>query len=209
MNELNKDLYKDLNILPLDLDGWHGNDPIFRELILEKQPEVIIEVGTWKGQSAINMALICKELGLKTKIYCIDTWLGALEFWHGLNHTPERNLMLKNGYPQIYYQFLSNVVHKGVQDYIIPVPLPSSIGFKLLKKMNIVADLIYIDGSHDYEDVISDLYATKHVSSLNKTVIFGDDWNTFADVQKAVDLFSQKHVRFLNLEIKGNFWVLR
>lgn len=209
MNLLNNKIYENLDILPLDLQGWNGDKPIFKELITETRPKVIVEVGTWKGQSAINMGKICKELGLNTKIYCIDTWLGSLEFWHGLNDTKERDLMLKNGYPNIYYQFLSNVVHSGLQDVIIPVPLPSSIGIKLLAKLGITADLIYIDGSHDFNDVYIDIEQTNMFLNNGKSVLFGDDYITFKEVERAVLIIAKHFGSSKHLEIKDNFWILR
>jgi len=208
MNSLNNKIYENLELLPLDLQGWNGNSNVFMELIQETRPEIIVEIGTWKGQSAINMANCCKSLGLQTKIYCIDTWLGALEFWHGLNETPERDLMLKNGYPQIYYQFLSNVVHSNCQDMIIPVPLPSILGIKLLNKLGIKAGLIYIDGSHEYEDVVLDIAVSNDLISKTKAVIFGDDYRTFRGVLIAVNKI--QYMANKTLEIReNNFWILR
>ena len=175
------------NPWPQDLQGWQSNCPIFEELIDKVQPKTIVEIGSWKGGSAINMAKLCKARGLDTKIYCIDTWLGASEFW--TNPTPERNLHLHYGYPQIYYQFLSNVVHNDVVDCIIPVPLPSSIGIHLVPN----ADLIYVDGDHSYAGALQDI--TNAYEKLIKEpgkVIFGDDYcNDIFEVKRAVDEFSQ------------------
>lgn len=206
MNLINKDIYKNLNLLPVDLQGWNGNSKIFQELIDNTQPQLIIEVGSWKGQSSINMAQHIKSKNIKTKIVCVDTWLGALEFWDELSHTPERNLMCKNGYPQIYYQFLSNVVHYGVENIISPFPNTSNIAAKFFKKKNIKAELIYIDASHEYEDVLDDI--RNYFDILNKGgVIFGDDYKTFPGVSKAVDEFAKKNN--LSVTIKeNNFWII-
>jgi len=127
MNTIDKHIYENLNLLPEDLQGWNGHAPIFKEFIEKIKPTHIIEVGTWKGMSAINMAKTVKDLSLDTKITCVDTWLGALEFWSKNSQTPDRNLLLKNGYPQIYYQFLSNVVHNKVEDIITPFPITFKI----------------------------------------------------------------------------------
>lgn len=178
MERKQSNIYEGLELLPHDLQGWNSTHEVFRQLIEEIRPETIIEVGTWKGASAIHMAKICKELGLNTKIYCVDTWLGAEEFW--TNPTKERDLLPKNGYPQIYYQFLSNVVHEGVQDMIIPIPTTSLIGAKITPN----ADLIYIDASHSFRDVVLDIEAYKDKAP----VIFGDDYgNTVFEVKEAVD----------------------
>lgn len=208
MNNLNNKIYENLELLPLDLHGWHGDSKVFMELIKETRPEIIVEIGTWKGQSAINMANCCKTLGLSTKIYCIDTWLGSLEFWYNNNNLAELDLRLKNGYPQIYYQFLSNVVHKGFQDTIIPVPLPSTIGLELLKKLNVKPKLIYIDGSHEYHDTLIDVEMSSNILA-NDGVMFGDDYfQTIYGVKKAVDMFS--NLNGIDIETReNNFWIIR
>lgn len=207
MNIIDKSIYNNLDLLPEDLQGWNGNSNIFRKLIDSKNPKTIIEVGTWKGQSAITMAEYIKSTNRDTKIYCVDTWLGALEFWDSAKHTPERNLLLKNGYPNIYYQFLSNVVHRGVEDIIIPFPNTSYIGYLYFKNVGIKADMIYIDASHEELDVYNDI---KYYSALlNKHgIIFGDDYRGWEGVRKSVDRYVYEND--LNMEVlEDNFWIIK
>jgi len=195
-------VYDNLELLPQDLQGWNGNSDVFGELILRVKPKIIIEIGTWKGQSAITMATFIKLNKMDSKIYCVDTWLGALEFID--DNSPERDLMKKNGYPQVYYQFLSNVVHNNVQDIIIPFPMTSEIASKYFKKKGIVADLIYIDGSHEEEDVYRNL--CDYFFLIDEGVMFGDDltWqNMEYTIQKFCKNFSR---RYYTLE--NNFWVI-
>lgn len=211
MNNIGQNIYEGLELMPEDLQGWNSRDKIFADLIRNVLPNTVIEVGTWKGGSAIQMGSLLDLAGSKAKIYCIDTWLGAAEFWTGeLARTPERNLLLKNGYPQIYYQFLSNVVHNGLQDYIIPIPVPSSIGAKILKAQGVKADLIYIDGSHEYEDVIADLNSYSELLNPGG-IMFGDDYYSFADVGRAVnDFVATKKAQGINKKLEivnDNFWV--
>ena len=211
MNSIGQNIYEGLELLPEDLHGWNSESEIFGRMVFHTGPKAIIEVGTWKGGSAIRMARWCATYKLQTQIYCIDTWLGAAEFWTGeLARTPERNLLLKNGYPQIYYQFLSNVVHNGLQDYIIPIPVPSSIGVKILKAQGVKADLIYIDGSHEYDDVYADLNSYSELLNPGG-VMFGDDYYSFADVGRAVNDFvatqkAQDIKKKLEI-VNENFWV--
>lgn len=191
MNQITPEIYNGLVLLPQDIQGWNGRMPIFAELIAEVKPKHIIEVGTWKGQSAITMAHAIKELKLDTKITCVDTWLGALEFWGSMKETSERNLLLKNGYPQIYFQFLSNVVHQGMQDIILPFPNTSFIAAKYFKESKITAELIYIDASHEYEDVLSDCREYWGIVSPGGKM-FGDDW-AWASVRTAVEKFAEEN----------------
>jgi len=207
LNEINKNIYNLENILPADISGWNGKSNIFCDLIRNIKPSIIVEVGTWKGQSAITMGECVKRLGINTEIYCIDTWLGALEFWTGpLSSSPERDLMLKNGYPSVYYQFISNVIHSNLQDIINPLPMTSLIGARYLKQNNKKADLIYIDASHCYEDVKSDIAAYYSLLS-DSGKIFGDDYgDAWSGVVQAVDEFSKDNN--LKLNIIDNFWII-
>lgn len=203
MNLINNNIY--IDIKPSgnqQVPGWHSDSTIFRELIERTKPKTIIEVGTWLGASAINMAKITKELKLDTKIYCVDTWLGAEEFWTRLNNTSERNLKLKNGYPQVYFDFLSNVVEHNVQDVIIPIPNTSYVGSFILKHYNIQAELIYIDGSHEYVDVKTDIISYKELLKP-EGIMFGDDIAHFAGVKQAVDEVLKDEAQ----TVQTDFWV--
>lgn len=194
--------FKALGLLPLDIRGWHGTDPIFKDLIQQVNPATIFEVGSWKGQSTITMAQVLKEEERDCKIYAIDTWLGAVEF---IGQSGDWDLMLKYGYPQVYYQFLSNIVHSEVEDYIIPFPNTSAIAARYFAKQKTIADLIYIDGSHDYDDVCDDIGNYWHL--LNKGgIMFGDDYDSnWESVVNAVqDSFDEDMI-----EQRGGFWIVR
>jgi hypothetical protein len=206
MNFINKNIYENLDLWPQDLDGWGGNDAIFEEMINLSKPTTIVEIGSWKGQSTINMGkCLCKTGLTNSKIYAIDTWLGASEFWTTHKDTPERNLYFKNGYPQIYYQFLSNVVHNNLQDIIIPITNTSLTGLKILKFHGIKPDLVYIDASHEEEDVYADLKLS--FPMVEKGIVFGHDYDWCAGVKGAVDRFA--HENNLTLESKAAFWFIK
>jgi hypothetical protein len=201
MNQIGGNIYEGIKPSGAEtIQGWNSNNPAFRELIEKKRPKVIIEVGTWLGASAINMAAICKELGLGTKIYCVDTWLGAEEFWTSMAGTQERDLKQRNGYPTVYWDFLANVVEHGHKETIVPIPNTSRIGSLILQKNGILADLVYIDGSHLYEDVKADIASYKTLLAP-EGVMFGDDID-WPSVRAAVsESFANQH------ECRGPFWV--
>jgi hypothetical protein len=208
MNKIDKSIYDNFRPLPLKLSGWNGNKSIFRELIEKIKPTTIIEVGTWKGQSTITMGNAVREFNLNTTIHCVDTWLGAIEFWTTGKNTSERNLMTVNGYPQVYYQFLSNVVHNNLQNVILPFPNTSENGYRYFKYNNITAQMIYIDASHEEDDVYKDL--NNYYDLLeNNGILFGDDYQKdWLGVINSVNKFSQE--RNMELEIVGNnFWILK
>ncbi len=116
-----------------------------------------------------------------------------------------KSMNLKNGFPQLYYQFLYNVIHKDLQKIIIPFPTTSLIASKYLKSKNIKANLIYIDGSHEEFDVYSDL--VNHYELLEKGgIIFGHDINR-ESVRNAVTKFAEEKKLKLDARPKENFWI--
>jgi hypothetical protein len=196
----------------LDLQGWGAERPILTGLIDEIQPKLIIEVGSWKGASSIKMGLHIKTRRLNTKILCVDTWLGSIEHWDKRDsQDPElyfryRSLRLKNGYPQLYYQFLYNVISNRLQDVIIPFPNTSLMASKWLAHRLVRADLIYIDASHDEADAYSDINNYFNLLT-DRGVIFGDDYNETYGVKWAVAGFMVSHdVEFSH---DNGVWIIR
>jgi len=158
---------------PFDCGGWGGDTGILRKVVSGYRPHRIVEVGTWKGQSAINMAKEVRNLGLGCEIICVDTWLGAEEFWR--NHGDEKryqSLRLKHGYPQVYYTFLANVVREQLQGIITPFPLVSTQAAILFRKWQQTADVVYIDASHDKDAVLADCRAWAPIATQ---LLFGHD----------------------------------
>lgn len=191
---------------PDDPSGWGSDSPAFGELVAEIRPRRIIEVGTWKGGSALNLAAHLDRLGLEAEIVCVDTWLGALEMWTDLEDpTRHGGLGLKHGYPTLYYQFLANVCRAGQQERITPLPLPSATAAQWFAMNAVRADLIYIDGSHEEEDVYQDLVSYWDLVRPGG-VLFGDDWD-WDGVRLAVERFAAgQGLAITHLHDK---WVLR
>ena len=172
---------------PLDV-SWSNGIPIIGNEIFERvfvnqhqRPSLVIEVGSWKGASAIKMADYVAANGT---IVCVDTWLGSYEMYQ----FPD--MYRKNGYPQVYYQFLSNVIHSGKQNIIVPMPITSHVAALLLSSWGVKADAIYLDASHDYHDAKRDL---EDYWPLVKDggVLFGDDYSDgFPGVKRAANEFS-------------------
>ena len=206
---------------PMDLKGFTQNKKFLGALVARVKPRLAIEVGSYKGTSAILMAEALKKLPRNPGLICVDTWLGAREFWtteadaggwwNQLNMRAEdfRNehyaaLRLKNGYPQLYYQFLANVLHKQCERYITPYPQTSVLAGRWFAAHGVRADLIYIDGSHEYDDVVLDLKLYWEILEPGG-VLFGDDY-WIGDVQRAVDEFVAVHG--LTLQAEHPYWLV-
>lgn len=162
-----------------DLTGWNSTSDAFELAIREIEPKFIIEVGSWKGRSAIHMARLAKE----AQILCIDTWLGSPEMI-GLKTPLEDHLKRSHGWPQLYFTFISNVIRHIGRERICPLPTASTVAAVLLSKLNLQADLIYIDGSHEYLDVKRDIQDYWPLLRSGGIMLL-DDFG-FVEVNKAV-----------------------
>jgi predicted O-methyltransferase YrrM len=175
-----------------EIENWQYPDSIdtFKQLILEKRPKLIIELGSYLGWSAITMAKICKENNINCKILCIDTWLGSVEHWRKDKcNTLHKYNFFKDGTSTMFDEFCRNVISHELQDYIISLPNTTDMMYKYLIHHNIKSDLIYVDASHEYDSVLNDL--TSYFNLLNEDgYIFGDDV-CWLDVNNAAIQFSK------------------
>jgi len=196
----------DHRLWPEDLQGWHSKSPLFEELIHEVRPALIVEVGTWKGGSAVHMAECCRKLGLPTVILCVDTWLGAVEFWMNREDTSRYvALGMKHGYPTVYYQFLANCRYRSHDERIVPFPQSSTNAARWLLFEGFSADLIYVDASHVREDVAADILAYWKILRPGG-IMFGDD-HAMPDVAEAVSDFARN--QGLTPSVAHEQWILR
>ena len=196
--------------LHYDPQGWNSERAIFHELLHRVQPRLVIEVGTWKGASAIHMGkYLQKQCPGHAKILAVDSWLGSLEFWEReKNPGLYQALRHRQGFPRVYEQFLFNVIHAGMQEVIIPFPQTSLIAARWLLNRGVRAELIYIDGSHDAEDVALDL-KNYYAILANGGMIFGDDYHSEdGGVRQAVGRFAEEHSVAVDLRENGQFWAL-
>lgn len=195
-----------LDDYPEEEGGWHSDHPYFKQLIGHLKPELVIEVGSWLGGSAINMARLLQEQGGGGRLICVDTWLGAAEFWQSTDKERYGALALKHGYPTVYYQFIANIMHAGVQKQVVPFPQSSTNAAVWMQKRDVKSQLIYIDASHEEMDVYADICAYWPLLEQGG-VMFGDDYDAFwPGVIMAVNRFAQENE--LAVESTEGFWKL-
>jgi hypothetical protein len=170
----------------VNLSPWHKTQHIFETVTALVKPELIVEVGSWKGDSAIRMAELTPDT---TQIICIDTWLGGVEAWRrDCDYYP--HLRIKHGRPQVYDTFMCNVIAAGFQHRITPVSQTSRDAIQLLHHFALFPNIVYIDGSHNYEEVFHDLCEYWNIVEYDG-VLFGDDYFD-TNVRRAVLEFANE-----------------
>ena len=200
------DIYEDfIPKRPEDLQGWNSKHPVFVELIKRTKPDVIIDVGVWKGGSTISLAEILHNHGIAGTVVAVDTFLGSLE--HCNPNSPHYSLVPREyGQPILYEQFMTNVVRRNLQSYIVPLPQTSQTAALLLKQLGVRAKLIHIDAAHKYEAVLQDARAYWSLLSPGGYLI-GDDYGpSWPGVIRGACQFA-KEVG-LDLDIQSPKWII-
>lgn len=169
-----------------------------------KEPKLLVEVGTYQGASAIFFAKEFQRRNIDCEILCIDTFVGSITHW-----TQEyfyKDLKQINGFPTLYQQFLSEVIKNKFEDKIIPLPLTSLDGARYLIHNDIKPDLVYIDASHEYPDVLLDILLYYKALKVGG-IIFGDDYDGWEGVKNSVDEFCK--VNSIELKVMNGKWFIK
>mmetsp|Transcript_3097 Transcript_3097/g.6717 ORF Transcript_3097/g.6717 Transcript_3097/m.6717 type:complete len:332 (-) Transcript_3097:85-1080(-) len=199
-----------------DLVGWNLNSQAFDRIMDEVRPKFMIEVGSWKGLSAVYFARKMRDVHGPDpclQLICVDTWLGTTVAWQSpdMERPMHGNtLYLRNGYPSVYYQFLYNIIDSNVDDIVVPLPLPGVMGAIFLKRFaNLKPDTIFIDGCHDKECVTQDMTSWLPVVQVGG-ILFGDDYDR-GSVKEAVTEFCTitNHCQLDESITTSRTWVVR
>lgn len=126
------------------IDGWLTEPEINLLYTLAKKctgKGTIVEIGTWKGKSTVCLAYGCKA-GKKIKITTIDPHTGGVY---------ERDLYREPIWT--FEEFKNNIKKANLSDLIID-KVASSV--EVAKSWKQPVELLWIDGSHLYEDIKKD-----------------------------------------------------
>ncbi|MGI9595246.1 MAG: class I SAM-dependent methyltransferase [Acidimicrobiales bacterium] len=179
--------------------GWGiDGDELLRSSIA-RDAAVIVEIGSLLGGSARFFAELCPSAHL----ICIDPWFDVDDPADRpfLAHAPELADFVMSETDGIHQIFLAS--NWELRHRVTPLRGYSPDPLITVHDHGVVPDVVYIDGSHVYEDVLADLFTTRLL--FPDTVVCGDDWNWPA-VQRAVEYLARNRgdvVRNL-----GNTWVI-
>ena len=183
---LGGDPYAGFNALRFrpNLFGWNSDHEFLTSTFALVSASIVIEVGVWNGGSSITMARALKAQNAGASLIAVDTWLGSSEHYEHPEWFPQ--LLMENGYPSIFYTFLTNVIEASVHDVVIPLPLDSWNAFQVLSRKQIKAQVIHIDATHDFDAVLSDLRTWWQVLAPAGYLILDDyDWPSVHDAVHA------------------------
>jgi len=158
--EFSREIPLSYNVAP-----WGGHSYFAYDLVVNTRPKVIVELGTYKGNSLFAMAQAVKDFGLKTKLHAVDTWQGD-------RHAGFYGEDIYNTFSQVkesYYKDLNIIPHRTTFDKAQGEFKDKSI------------DILHIDGLHTYEAVKHDLDNWSPKVKSNGIVMFHDIAETGRD----------------------------
>lgn len=121
---------------------------------------VIVEIGSWKGGSTIWLAK-GSEASRRARIYAIDPHKGTAE------SSPY-------GETDTESVFRQNIEKAGVDHLITPIVMKSE---EAIKGWTQPIGLLWIDGSHEYKDVLNDVILYEPWLQLGGIIAFHDAWD--------------------------------
>lgn len=168
-----------------DIEGWFNFEDFYSEVATDARDDwQMVEVGCWKGRSAAFLLVELANQGVNPSFFCVDTWSGSQEHLNEDSQNYEPELQIKDW---LYNTFLENM--KPLEHLYTPIRKPSLEAAKTFADNSL--DFVFIDASHDYDNVKADLEAwypkmkkCKHCGS-SRAILAGHDF-PFDGVSKAV-----------------------
>lgn len=177
----------------IGVDGWFDFPRLYSEVVARFDNAVFVEIGSWKGKSTIYMAEEIHHSRKNIRLYCVDTWEGAKE--------QRERAEIREG--TLFDTFLDNI--EPVKSLITPLRMTSLQGARLFGDRSL--DFIFIDASHEYEDVRDDLAAWFPKLKVGG-IIAGHDYANRGQpgVKQAVDEFAEQ--KGLSLRKSEFCWII-
>ncbi|KAL3153959.1 hypothetical protein ABBQ32_013519 [Trebouxia sp. C0010 RCD-2024] len=154
----------------------------------------VLEVGSWEGQSACWLLQhVCCSSG--SRLVCIDNWAGAVQYgsaakdW-GLSEEQHHATA-------VLQRFRDNIEAVQGTDKVTVLQQPSWVALSTMMQNDLdTFDVVYIDGSHLPQDVLTDAAMAWKLLKNEGIMIFDDyQWDQVVCMpkaktpQKAIDAF--------------------
>jgi SAM-dependent methyltransferase len=164
-------------------ENWFTYSRLYRDMV-QKFPSgsKFVEIGCWKGKSSAYMCVEIANSGKEIDFYCVDIWNCKIDL--RVNHSQMykfKKSELCELY-ELYDVFKFNM--KPLENYYKSMKITSVEASKKFEDNSI--DFVFIDASHEYEDVKNDI-----ISWMPKVksggILAGHDYPCTPSVYRAVN----------------------
>lgn len=163
-----------------NIPGWFDYHGLYSQFVQNCNPNEVskfVEVGVWLGKSICYMGEKVRESGKPVEIYGVDTWAGSI------NEQEHQDYVTKLGGPdKLFEEFQKHMALANLNTSVVPLRMASIEASKTFEDKSL--DFVFIDASHDYENVKADIQAWLPKVKMGG-VLAGHDW-AWPDVNKAV-----------------------
>ncbi len=157
----------------------------------------IVEIGSFKGKSAVCMTKALQMTNRTNKIFAIDPHI----------NTREAEVVPDYDQDSSYDEFLQNLQQHQAVDHVTPIKKTAE---QASESWDGPISLLFIDGSHRYEDVLLDLNLWEKWLELNGVLIMHDTGkDRLPGVNQAVQEYVINSSRFKRLIELSNMTVFR
>ena len=171
-----------------EVPGFFDSDLVYKLAVNKfSDDSIFVEIGSWMGRSTSCLGQIIKQSKKNIRVFAVDTFEGSEE------HTDD----IRNISTSLFELFQKNISLCEVSDIVTPIQGASLDVVSKFEDESI--DFIFIDASHDYENVLADITAW-YPKLKPGGLIAGDDYSLcWGGVIQAVnEYFKDNTVFFLN-----------
>jgi Methyltransferase domain len=123
------------------------------------EPVTVVEIGAWKGRSTVALALGVRARG-SGRVFSIDP------------HTGNRESIEMFGAMDTFNDFLHNLEQAGVADLVEAIRNTSHDARGRFAEGSV--DMLFVDGSHEYLDVLTDIRDWTPALKYRGIIVFND-----------------------------------
>lgn len=152
-----------------DIQGWiedRAGITLYQLARFNAPTTTVVELGSWKGKSTVWLGTGIKDRG-QGVVYAVDTWKGTP------TERAHAELLKDYGPDQLCNEFAENIKKNELQEFVIPLRMTTAEAARRWSP-DIKIGLLFIDASHEYEDVRKDFELWSPHVAPGGLIVFDD-----------------------------------
>jgi predicted O-methyltransferase YrrM len=147
-------------------DWFSRFSDIWRQILARYPPATMLEIGSWEGRATCFMIDTCGAVR-DIELHCIDTWAGGVE------HAADEMADVERRFDANVALAASRATH-AVAFHKHKARSAPALARMVAEGRGEHFDLIYVDGSHQAPDVLTDAVLAFQLLKVGGVIIFDD-----------------------------------